>query len=92
MSIRAAIIDFGMGILFSVKRACERVGFVAYITSQPSELRTADLAILPGVGAFGDAMDALRRSGMGDSLRFHAASNKPVFGICLGLQLLLGAS
>jgi len=59
--VRAAILDYGMGNLFSVKHACERAGMHARITADKPEVLGADVVILPGVGAFGDAMEALRR-------------------------------
>jgi glutamine amidotransferase len=87
-----AIIDYGLGNLFSVARACERVGLIAHITSSASEIEGCDGVILPGVGAFGDAMRNLRRLDLVGPLRQLACSGKPLFGICLGLQLLLSES
>ena len=89
---RVAIVDFGMGNLFSVQRACEAVGLRARVTSGPTELLDSDAVILPGVGAFGDAMSSLVHLGLADALREVAASGKPLFGICLGLQLLMTES
>lgn len=90
--LRVAIVDYGMGNLFSVMNACERVGFRAAVTSLPAQLLAADLVILPGVGAFGDAMESLNKSDLVGPLRDVAASNKPLVGICLGMQLLMTES
>lgn len=86
------IVDYGMGNLFSVQRACERVGLEARLASSRRELERAEGVILPGVGAFGDAMQALRRLELVEPLRTAAASGKPFMGICLGLQLLMRES
>lgn len=89
---RAAIVDYGMGNLFSVKHACEHVGIAASLTSTPQEILEADAVILPGVGAFGDAMETLRERDLIAALRDVAASGKPFVGICLGMQLLMKES
>ena len=83
-----AIVDYGMGNLRSVQKGFEKVGHPATITSDPSTIEQADKVVLPGVGAFGDAMDELRRRGLVDPLRRFIGSDKPFLGICLGLQLL----
>jgi glutamine amidotransferase len=87
-----AIVDYGMGNLRSVQKACERVGHSATISSDPAVLHAADKLILPGVGAFGDAMSELRERRLVDTLRHSIASGKPFLGICLGLQLLFDVS
>ena len=87
-----AIIDYGMGNLFSVQRACSHVGLHAEITSDPDFAAGADALILPGVGAFGDAMKALDALDMSAAIRQAASSGKHVLGICLGLQLLMERS
>jgi len=87
-----AIVDYGLGNLFSVKRACEYVGLRAEITSDPALVGRANAVILPGVGAFGDAMRTLRHLGLSDALREVAASGRPLLGVCLGLQLLMERS
>jgi len=89
---QVAIVDFEMGNLFSVKRACEQVGLQASITASVGEVAAADAVILPGVGAFGDAMAALKRLGLVEVLREVAGSGKPLVGICLGMQLLMSES
>lgn len=88
-SVRAAVVDYGMGNLYNVARACEHVGIGATITADPDRIRTADLTILPGVGAMPDAMDELNRTGLSDALRERVREGRPLVGICLGLQLLM---
>jgi imidazole glycerol-phosphate synthase subunit HisH len=83
-----AIIDYQMGNLRSVQKGFENVGHQATITSDPTELAGADKVVLPGVGAFGDAMAELRRRELIEPIRQAVASGKPFLGICLGLQLL----
>lgn len=87
-----AIIDYGMGNLHSVSKAVERLGVDAVVTSDEGVLMQADGAILPGVGAFGDAMHNLQETGLGDAVRYYAQSGKPLLGICLGMQLLFAES
>jgi glutamine amidotransferase len=83
-----AIIDYQMGNLRSVQKAFERVGHAATITSDPAVLNAAKKVVLPGVGAFGDAMAELRRRDLIEPIRDAIAAGKPFLGICLGLQLL----
>lgn len=83
-----AIIDYQMGNLRSVQKGFEKVGHEAIITSDPAELIKADKVVLPGVGAFADAMAELRRRDLVEPIRDLVASGKPFLGICLGLQLL----
>jgi glutamine amidotransferase len=83
-----AIIDYQMGNLRSVQKGFERVGFEAEITSDPQRLAAAEKVVLPGVGAFGDAMAELRTRGLVEPIRELIAAGKPFLGICLGLQLL----
>jgi glutamine amidotransferase len=87
-----AIIDYGMGNLHSVSKAVERLGYEAEVTSDPERIAAADGAILPGVGAFGDAMDNLRDTGLLEAVKAYARSGKPLLGICLGMQLLFSES
>ncbi|BBI31103.1 imidazole glycerol phosphate synthase subunit HisH [Cohnella abietis] len=87
-----AIIDYGMGNLHSVSKAVERLGCEVLVTSDPEQILAADGAILPGVGAFGDAMANLRETGLVDTVNAYAASGKPLLGICLGMQLLFTES
>ncbi|MCE9545667.1 MAG: imidazole glycerol phosphate synthase subunit HisH [Planctomycetia bacterium] len=83
-----AIIDYQMGNLRSVQKGFEHVGHAAQITSDPAVLAAADKIVLPGVGAFEDAMAELRRRNLIEPIRQAVASGKPFLGICLGLQLL----
>ena len=87
-----AIVDYGMGNLFSVQAACEAVGLNAKITAAPRQILDAAAVILPGVGALPDAMQALRQRDLVPVLREAAAQGKPFMGICLGLQLLMSES
>lgn len=87
-----AIIDYGMGNLHSVSKAVERLGYEAVVTSDREMILGAEGAILPGVGAFGDAMANLRETGLEEVTKAYAASGKPLLGICLGMQLLFDES
>jgi len=89
---QVAIIDYGMGNLFSVSQACEKAGLQSFITSVPQEISTAAAVILPGVGAFGDAMDTLVKLDLVSVIQDIAASPKPLVGICLGMQLMMTES
>jgi glutamine amidotransferase len=83
-----AIIDYGMGNLRSVQKGFEKTGHAATVTSDPQQIRAAAKVVLPGVGAFGDAMDELRRRELVEPVKEAIAAGKPFLGICLGLQLL----
>ena len=87
-----AIIDYGMGNLRSVQKAFEKIGVDASICTDPATLADAPSAVLPGVGAFRDAIAELDRLGFSDAIRTHVAAGKPLLGICLGMQLLLDVS
>ncbi|WP_372722749.1 imidazole glycerol phosphate synthase subunit HisH [Novipirellula sp.] len=82
------IVDYQMGNLRSVQKGIERVGGSARISSDPQEIAEAEKLILPGVGAFGDAMTEIRRRDLAGPIRDFIDSGKPFLGICLGLQLL----
>lgn len=84
-----AIIDYGVGNLFSLKSSFASIGENAIVTADPEALKAADRLILPGVGAFGDAAEKLAASGLDRVLVEEANKGKPVMGICLGMQLLL---
>jgi glutamine amidotransferase len=86
------IIDYGMGNLRSVEKAVEAVGGRPAISSDPSVVLTAERLILPGVGAFGDAMRNLRRGGLDVAIVEAVRAGKPLLGLCLGLQLLFTRS
>ncbi len=87
-----AIIDYGMGNLRSVQKAFERVGACAQIVSQPDQIARAEKVVLPGVGAFRDAIAHLRSQHLVDPVRDAVRSGRPFLGICLGLQLLFDIS
>ena len=87
-----AIIDYKMSNLFSVQAACENVGLSSTITSDKNEILDAKVAILPGVGAFGEAMKYLRESKLDKTIHEYVKTGKPFVGICLGLQLLFDSS
>jgi len=87
-----AIIDYGVGNLFSLKSSFAAIGADAVVTADPTVIDTADRIILPGVGAFEDAARKLRESGMAEVVRQQAAAGKPIMGICLGMQLLFDKS
>ena len=87
-----AIIDYGVGNLFSLRSSFERIGAEIVVTSDPEVIRTADRLVLPGVGAFGDAIEKLRKTGLDELLREQAALGKPILGICLGMQMLFEKS
>ncbi len=87
-----AIIDYNMGNLASVYNACNLIDQKAVIVSDPNEIRKYNKVILPGVGAFGDAMEHLKSTGMDDAIKEYAQSGKSMIGICLGMQLLFESS
>ncbi len=87
-----AIIDYKMSNLFSVKHACDYVGLNSIITHDKDDIMSAEAVILPGVGAFGDAMENLTKLDLISPIRDFAESGKPLMGICLGLQLLFTES
>ncbi len=87
-----AIIDYGVGNLFSLKSSFAAIGVEATVSADPEVLRGADRLILPGVGAFGDAAAKLRESGLDKVLLEEVAKGKPLMGICLGMQMLLDVS
>jgi glutamine amidotransferase len=91
-NISAAVIDYGLGNLFSIKQACNHVGMNAVITSNKNEITAADIIFLPGVGAFGHAMKSLNRLNLNGLLYDLAMEGKPFIGICLGMQLLMSES
>lgn len=86
------IIDYGMGNLYSIQRAINAVGEQAEISDDPTKIRSADRLILPGVGAFGNAMAQLGERRLLDTIYEYVDSGKPLLGICLGMQLLLSQS
>ena len=86
------IIDYGVGNLFSLKSSFEAVGAESFVSGDPAELAKAKRLVLPGVGAFGDAAEKLRTSGLDSFVRQQAKAGVPLLGICLGMQLLFERS
>ena len=87
-----AIIDYGVGNLFSLRCSLQAVGEEVVVTADPAVLAAADRVILPGVGAFADAAEKLRATGLDKTVKALAAAGKPLLGICLGMQLLFEKS
>ena len=86
------IIDYGVGNLFSLRSSLREIGIDADYTGNPAEIRKADKLILPGVGAFRDAREALRSTGLDRVVQEEAGKGKPLMGICLGMQMLFDRS
>lgn len=86
------IVDYHLNNLRSVQKAFEKAGAESFLSDDPGRLRTADKLVLPGVGAFGQAMENIRTLGLLPMLKEHSASGKPLLGICLGMQLLFEKS
>jgi len=86
------IIDYGMGNLYSLSKALERLGYAYEFVSRPERLQEYSGLILPGVGAFGDAIANIRELGLVEGIQDYAASGRPILGICLGMQLLFDKS
>jgi glutamine amidotransferase len=86
------VVDYGLGNLFSVRRGLEHCGASVVISPDPDVIRTSSRVVLPGVGAFGNAMDKLRSRGLVEVVREVAGSGKPLLGICLGMQLFFDES
>ena len=87
-----AVVDYGVGNLFSLASSLSAVGADAFVTGEADAIRPADKILLPGVGAFADAVKKLRESGLFSLLREEAREGKPLLGICLGMQLLFEKS
>ena len=87
-----AVIDYGVGNLFSLCSSLNAIGAESVVTSDPEIIRSADKIILPGVGAFSDAIKKLRESGLDVIIKEEVNSGKPLFGICLGMQMLFEKS
>lgn len=92
MKRRVFVVDYGLGNLFSVRQACEQLGCEVTVGNSPGQLLDSDCAILPGVGAFPDAMENIRSFGLESALVDFVASGKPMMGVCLGMQLLFSRS
>ncbi|OME87126.1 imidazole glycerol phosphate synthase subunit HisH [Paenibacillus sp. FSL A5-0031] len=89
---RVTVVDYGSGNILSVKRALEFCGAVVEVTSNPQVLNQSERILLPGVGAFGSGMRALKNHGLVEALQGFSLSEKPLMGICLGMQLLFESS
>ena len=87
-----AIIDYGVGNLFSLAGSLRKLDLDAVVTSDPSEIKKCDRIVLPGVGAFGDAAEKLFNSGLAEVILDEVGKGKPLMGICLGMQLLFEKS
>lgn len=87
-----AVVDYGLGNIFSVRNACVAAGMSAQCTSDPGAMANADAIILPGVGAFGDAMASIRALGLVEPIRNAVSEGRVLLGICLGMQLLMETS
>ena len=87
-----AIVDYGVGNLFSLNSSLQMIGAESIVTAEEAALRSADKILLPGVGAFEDAAKKLRDSGLADLLKELAEEGKPLLGICLGMQMLFEKS
>ena len=87
-----AIIDYGVGNLFSLRSSLNKIGADTVVTADPAVIARADKLILPGVGAFADAAKKLRDSGLDQVIKAEAAAGKPIMGICLGMQMLFEKS
>jgi imidazole glycerol-phosphate synthase subunit HisH len=86
--LRVLVVDYGMGNLASARRGFEEGGADARVSRDPADIAASDAVVVPGVGAFGQAMERLNEGGWSDALRAAAADGKPIMGICLGMQLL----
>ena len=87
-----AIIDYGVGNLFSLRSSLEMIGAESVVTSDPEVIRSADKILLPGVGAFEDARQKLRQTGLDEVVKAEVARGKKLLGICLGMQMLFERS
>jgi imidazole glycerol-phosphate synthase subunit HisH len=92
MTPRIAVLDYGMGNLHSVGRALARVGAEVCVTSDGAQAEAADAVVIPGVGGFGACVRSLRAAGLEPAIRSALASDRPIFGVCVGMQILFAAS
>jgi len=88
MTDGVTVVDYGIGNLFSVRRAFENCGAVVHVTDSPRDIESARRLVLPGVGAFADGMQGLRDRNLVEAIRRYGSSGRPMLGICLGMQLL----
>jgi imidazole glycerol-phosphate synthase subunit HisH len=89
---KVVIVDYQLGNMFSVRHACRHVGMNVEVSSNPAVIREASALILPGVGAFGEAIEHMSQLGLIEAVRASVENGKPLFGVCLGLQLLFSRS
>lgn len=87
-----AVVDYGVGNLYSIQCSLRHIGAECEVTADPRRIKAADGIVLPGVGAFGDAIQKLRKGGLDQAVYSEAKGGKPLLGICLGMQLLYEAS
>jgi len=92
MTKKVVVVDYGIGNVFSVCNALRQIGGDPVLTGDPAAIRSADRVILPGVGAFGRAMEALNKAGLTSALRDFVDTQRPFLGICIGMQVLMDAS
>ncbi len=92
MTIKVTLVDYGVGNVFSVKRALETVGAEVLLTNKPCDIENSDRLVLPGVGAFAHCMSNLRDHGLIEPLLKFGQSNRPLLGICVGMQMLASVS
>lgn len=90
--MKVVVVDYGLGNLRSVYNALNYIGVAAKISALPEDIKEANKVVLPGVGAFGDAMKGLKEKGLDEAIKDAISSGKPYFGMCLGLQLLFERS
>ena len=90
--MKVAVVNYGINNIGSVQRALNDLGAEVVVAAEPSMLAGANRIVLPGVGAFGEAMARLRADGWVDALRMHVMEGRPLLGICLGMQLLGSSS
>lgn len=86
---RIAVVDYGKGNLTSMERGLALAGGASFVTADPAAIRSADAVVLPGVGAFAEAIAYLEASGQADAIRGSIADGRPFLGVCLGMQLLM---
>jgi imidazole glycerol-phosphate synthase subunit HisH len=92
VTARVAVLDYGMGNLHSVRRALEHVGAEVCVTSDDGEVGRADAVLIPGVGSFGACVRSLRGAGLEHAVRAAVEGDRPVFGVCVGMQILFAGS
>jgi glutamine amidotransferase len=92
MSERVTVVDYGIGNVYSVCNALTRIGATPQLTDDPRAIATAERLILPGVGAFSQAMDSLRKAGHDESIGRFLETGRPFLGICIGMQMLMSSS